>query len=109
MNHRKHFVKNSIALMLFVAFMLPITIQFIHVFDGHEHVTCTEKVSHVHQSTSNSDLCDYQLITYNYISLKKIDVPVSEIYVKTIENLSSLQFHSFNTTNTQLRAPPRFS
>ena len=109
MDSRKQIGKNIVALLLFVALMLPTAVQFFHVFEGHEHNTCSEKTTHIHKSITKCDICDYHLASFNYDIAKYPDLLLPKIPVKIEADFTSLQFHSFQITNTQLRAPPIFS
>jgi hypothetical protein len=109
MDYRKQIGKNIVALLLFVALVLPTAVQFIHMLEGHEHIACTENVTHIHESVTECDICDFHLALFNYDITKYPDLLLPKILVKAEANFTSLQFHSFQITNTQLRAPPIFS
>ena len=109
MDYRKQIGKNIVALLLFAALMLPTAVQFFHVFEGHEHNTCSEKTTHIHKSITNCDICDFHLVSFNYNITKYPNLLVPKIPVGVDVKFTSLLFHSFKTTNTQLRAPPIFS
>ncbi len=109
MDYKKQIGKNIVALLLFAAIMLPTAVQFFHVFEDHEHIVCNEKSTHIHESISKCDICDFHLASFNYDLAKYPDLELPKIPVKNDVNFASLQFHSFKTTNTQLRAPPVFS
>ena len=109
MNFKIQLGKNITALLLFVAVMLPSAVQLIHVFDGHEHVACTEHTTHIHQTVIKCDICSFHLTSYNYDIAQYPNLLVPEIPVKLEVNFASLKLHSFKITNTQLRAPPIFS
>lgn len=109
MDHKKQIGKNLVALLLFTALMLPTAIQFFHLFEGHEHVACTEKSTHIHESTTKCELCSFHIASFNYDIAKYPELQLPKIPVKLDANFASLQFHSFKVTNTQLRAPPIFS
>ena len=109
MYFKKQIGKNVITLLLFAAFMLPTAIQFFDMFEDHEHITCTEKTTHIHKSIEKCDVCDFHLVSFNYDIVIYPDLILPKIPIKVDANLASLQFHSFKITNTQLRAPPVFS
>ena len=109
MDYRKQIGKNIVALLLFAALMLPTAVQFFHTFEGHEHIACTETTTHIHKSITKCEICSFHLASFNYDLAKYPDLLVPKIPVEIDVNLSSLQFHSFQITNTQLRAPPIFS
>jgi hypothetical protein len=109
MDFKKQLGKNIAALLLFVALMLPTAIQFFHIFEGHEHIACTEVSTHIHQDVPDCHICDFHLATFNYDIAEYPNLLLPKIPVKIKANFASLQFHSFKITNTQLRAPPIFS
>jgi hypothetical protein len=109
MDYKKKRAKNIAALLLFVALMLPSAIQFSHLFEGHEHVTCTEQTTHFHESNVECEVCSFQIASVNYEIVKYPNLVALKIYVKFERSLVSLKLHSFKITNTQLRAPPIFS
>jgi hypothetical protein len=109
MDYKKQIGKNIVSLLLFAALMLPTSVQFFHMFEGHEHTTCTEKTTHIHKSITKCKICSFHLASFKYDIAKYPDLLLPKIPVKVDANFTSLQFHSFNLTNTQLRAPPIFS
>lgn len=107
MNHKNKIGKNILVVLLFVVFMLPTAIQFFHLFDeAHEHITCTEKKDHLHQSTTNCDICSFHFTAFNYDLAPYPNFILPTIPVKEEASFASLQYHSFKITNTRLRAPP---
>ena len=109
MDYRKQIGKNIVALLLFVALMLPTAIQLFHMFEGHEHITCSEKTIHIHKSIPKCEICDLHLTASNYHIAEHPNLLLPKIHVKIEANFASLQYHSFKITNTRLRAPPIFS
>jgi len=110
MNTTKQIGKKIVALVLFIAFMLPIAIQFFHMFDdNHEHITCTEQKTHIHKSITKCEVCSFHLVSINYDIAKYPDLLLPKIPVKNQTNFDSLWLNSFKVTNKQLRAPPVFS
>lgn len=109
MDYKKQIGKNILALLLFAALMAPTAFQFFYMFEGHEHITCTEKTTHIHNSVTKCDICDFHLASFNYDIAKYPDLLIPNIPVKVDVRFTSLQLHSFTITNTQLRAPPIFS
>lgn len=109
MVYKKQVVKNLVALLLFIALMLPTAIHFFHIFEGHEHNAVTEKSTQVHETISKCDICDFQLASFSYDIANYPDLLLPNNTVKIKINFNSLQLHSFKITNTQLRAPPVFS
>ena len=106
MDYRKQISKNLLALLLFAALLLPTAVQFLHIFEAHEHINCSENTTHIHESITKCDICDFHLVSFNYDIASYPDLLLASIYVRADINFTSLQFHSFKLTNTQLRAPP---
>lgn len=109
MDNKKQFGKNLLALVLFAALLLPTAVQFFHILEGHEHITCSEKTTHIHKSVTTCDICDFHLVSFNYNIAKYSNLLVPKIPIRVDVSFTSLRFHSFKITNTQLRAPPIFS
>ena len=43
--------KNIAAVLLLLALILPTAIQFSHMVEGHEDVTCNDQSTHIHKSS----------------------------------------------------------
>ena len=109
MERTKQIGKNTVALLLFLALMLPTAIQFSHAFEGHDHIPCEDDSRHFHQDVPDCHTCDFHLTSFNYDVAEYTDLSLPKFIVKNAVNFTSLQFNSFKKTNTQLRAPPVFS
>lgn len=109
MNFKKQIGKNIVTLLLFTALMLPTAVQFFHMLDGHKHIACTETTTHIHESVIKCKICSFQLDSFDYDIAKYPDLLVPNTPIKVEAKFASLQYHSFNITNTRLRAPPIFS
>lgn len=95
------------AFLLLSAFMLPVTMQFFHLFDGHEHEVCKIQDTHIHQDNPDCAVCHFHFAPFQYdavVYFQNID-PV--VPIKYVGYYSSRQFSSPLQTNTQLRAPPQ--
>ena len=97
------------AILLFAVLMFPTVFNFLHHFGEHQHIECSENKSHIHQSISNCDVCDFNLLSFNYDINIVPEIKTIEIYKEVNTIFNSLKFHSFNITYKQLRAPPIFS
>lgn len=106
MNQKKQVGRVIVALMLFVAIMLPTSVQLFHAFEGHEHIACTKKASHIHEFSSKCDICDFHLASFDYQFINLPDLGSPEISTKQVTNFDSFHFYTLRFTNTQLRAPP---
>lgn len=104
----KQVLRKVASLLLFSILMFPNAIQFSHAFEAHEHAPCTEKSTHIHQAIPNCDICDFHFVPFSYkiqVYPEFFDPNVPE---KVEKHFSTLLYHPFKKTNTQLRAPPYF-
>lgn len=109
MDYKKQIGKRRVAVLLFIAIMLPVTTQFFHLFEAHEHTVCTDNTTHFHETIIKCEICSFHFTPINYDIAQYPDLLLPKIAVKKEVNFTSLQLHSFCVTNTQLRAPPVFS
>lgn len=101
--------KTSASVLLLLALILPTSIQFSHMIEGHENDTCNVQISHIHKSEKNCETCDFQLTSISYDIGEYPDLLLTQISVKLSTDFTPLQFHYPTLTNTQLRAPPIMS
>ncbi|OEI81107.1 hypothetical protein AST99_05470 [Formosa algae] len=106
MDYKKQIGKNIASLLLLVALMLPTVVQFVHIFEDHEHYSCTEQKAHIHKSVTKCEICSFHLASFKYDIFEYPDLLITEVPVKPVANFIALHCHAFGTTNTQLRAPP---
>ncbi|WP_299781542.1 hypothetical protein [uncultured Formosa sp.] len=109
MNQKQQLGKNIASLLLFMALMLPTAVKFVHIFEGHQHFTCTEQKTHLHTSVTKCEICSFHLASFKYDIVEYPDLLLTEVPLEMEVNFTPLQLHSFSITNTQLRAPPIFS
>ncbi|WP_276168781.1 hypothetical protein [Zobellia alginiliquefaciens] len=108
MKTRKQIGQNIVALLLMSALMLPMLVKFTHVFEAHEHEICHEQTTHIHADVADCQICHFQLVSFDYKVPEYVDFFVASVPQRLESSFSSLLFHSFKITNTQLRAPPHF-
>ena len=102
----KQLGKNITAFVLLAALLLPTAMQFASTFESHDHFVCTEQQTHFHQSIVECETCTFNYSPFHYSITFFKDTEVF-LTPKTFKiSFGSLVFHSFNITNTQLRAPP---
>ena len=109
MNNNQHFIKRILALFLLGILLLPSLVNIIHHCEIHAHFECNEQKAHLHQSETNCEICDFNLLNFNYDLKKCHSLEQSEIFTASDSFYSSLQFHSFLNQSIQLRAPPVMS
>lgn len=75
-----------VAPLLVLALLLPASVQLAHAFEGHEHKSCDELKVHLHENEIDCSLCDFQLVSYNYVTFSNdvaqiINIPTSPGFV----------------------------
>ena len=101
--------KNIAAVLLLLALILPTAIQFSHMVEGHEDVTCNDQSTHIHKSEKTCEVCAFHHTTVSYDIAKYPDLLLTQISVKVSINYTPLQLYFSTLTNNQLRGPPVFS
>ena len=109
MNNKHHFIKRISALFLLVVLLLPSLVDLIHHCEIHAHFECNEQNAHLHQSETDCEICDYNLLNFNYDLRNSENLEQPRIFVALNTFYTPLQFHSFLNQITQLRAPPVMS
>ena len=108
MDRKKQIVKFLSALGLFIALMIPTIVQFVHIFDVHEHVVCTDQDLHVDQTQVECDICKIQVPPFDYSLYKDSETFQAEIIVLKAEDLPALQFGRLTFNSNPLRGPPSY-
>ena len=109
MSNTHHFIKRILALFLLGVLLLPSLIDLIHQCEIHAHFECNEQKSHLHQSEKNCEICDFNLINFNYELGSRKNLKQPQIFVALNAFYTPVQFYSFNYKSKQLRAPPVIS
>jgi hypothetical protein len=109
MNNNHHFIKRILALFLLGILLLPSLVDAIHQCEIHAHFECDEQKAHLHQSEINCELCEYNLLNFNYELGNRENLEQPRIFAALNAFYTSLKFHSFLHQITQLRAPPVMS
>lgn len=98
--------KNCAALLLLLALILPTAIQFSHMIEGHEGVSCNDQSTHIHKAEKTCETCAFHLTSISYDIAKYPDLLRTQISVKLSTDFTPLQFHFTTLTNKLLRGPP---
>lgn len=97
------------AITLLALMLLPMSVQFGHIFEDHEHVACKEQKTHFHEDESTDcSVCDFRMVTANYDIPEYIEFLDLQVPNSQEKHYVSFAYHSFNNTYSQLRAPPHF-
>ncbi len=98
--------KRILALFLWAVLLFPSLLNVIHHCEIHAHFECDEQKVHLHQSEINCELCEYNLLNFNYELVNSENSEQQLIFVALNSSYTPLKFHSFLNQITQLRAPP---
>ena len=66
--------KNIATLLLSLALILPTAIQFSHMLEGHEDVSCNIQSSHIHKSQKTCKICAFHHTSISYDIAKYPDL-----------------------------------
>ncbi|MCP4884659.1 MAG: hypothetical protein GY908_12805 [Flavobacteriales bacterium] len=106
MNRNKHTLKFLSALGLFIALMLPMIIEFVHVFDTHEHIVCTDQDLHVDQTQTKCDICTTQVPPIDFSVSDDSEILQTKIIILKDDGIPSLKYGSVIFNSNPLRGPP---
>lgn len=104
-----HFIKRILAFFLLGVLLLPSSVDVIHHCEIHVHFECNEQKAHLHQSEKNCEICDFNLINFNYELGNRENLKQPQIFVALNPFYTPVQFYSFTHNSKQLRAPPVMS
>jgi hypothetical protein len=90
------------------ALLLPTAVKFAHTFEGHEHNTCTDFSTHLHEKQLDCSICDFHFSIFNFAPQELPEFIVIDGFQKT-EAIYILPEFKLNTTHYFLRGPPLFS
>ena len=100
-------IGKTIALLLVIALLLPVSVKLAHAFEGHIHEVCTSKdAKHIHQIDHDCEFFKFKhnnhlsFDTQNY-SIAKIPSPKRDVpaYYQFLSTYQKLHF--------KLRGPPQ--
>ena len=109
LKNNKQNIKCILALVLWGVLAFPSILDLIHQCDSHSPIDCKENKAHLHPLQTQCEVCDFNLLTFDY---KINEVPTlgkNRIFVILDNFFVDTYFHSFSLNYTQLRAPPMFS
>ena len=106
MDRKKQIVKLISALGLFIALMMPTIIQFVHIFDVHEHVICTDQDLHVDQTQVKCEICAIQFVPFDSNLSEYSEIISPDYEVLQAEELPKLEFGIIPFNSNPLRGPP---
>ncbi len=108
MNSKNGILKGLVAVLLTVALLLPSAVQFIHNFEDHHHVACTEQVAHLHKAEVKCPICHFHLASFHFKIEEELAVVAMVLPSEEIQEIPSFLLQTTPQSNKQLRAPPYF-
>jgi len=102
---KKNIVQYIAALALSLALVLPMAIQFSHVFEHHEHVTCTDTKVHLHEKKIDCSVCDFHLSSFAFSITDWSDAHGVNNYNKPVTSYS-IEVYANTTDIPSPRGPP---
>lgn len=99
--------KNTIfSWILLIGFLIPMSIDFAHSFENHEHTVCNAKdVKHFHQLENDCSDFHYTIHSFVYSILQYKQSFATKIRTKTLLNATSNYF-GIGISLKSSRAPP---
>ena len=102
-------IKRILALFFWGVLLFPSFLNVIHQCQLHDHFECNEQKAHLHQSITDCDICDFNLLNFNYDLDKCDNLEQPEIFVTLNAFYKAPVLRSSLNLSTQLRAPPVMS
>tara|TARA_B110000027_G_scaffold125488_1_gene142936 strand:- start:103 stop:435 length:333 start_codon:yes stop_codon:yes gene_type:complete len=106
MKTENNFLRFFGVIALIFVLMLPASVQFSHLFEGHEHEVCHEQTTHLHEDQPECHGCDFYSTSFQYTLPENY---VTNFVLFSQNKNSTFVVASFFTkklTSNQLRAPP---
>ena len=109
MNKKYNFIKRILALFLLGILLLPSLVNIIHHCEIHAHFECNEQKAHLHQSITDCDICDFNLLNFSYDLDNCDNLEQPEIFTTLNAFYNAPVIYSPLNQSIQLRAPPVMS
>jgi hypothetical protein len=109
MNRRKIFFLKITSSMMMLTLMLPLSLQFLHIFESHQHKVCDDITTHLHKDAPDCDLCDFHFSPFDYTFTELPKLVAVQILYLPAKFTGPLLFNNLNDSTAQLRAPPAHS
>tara|TARA_R100000353_G_scaffold176127_1_gene149638 strand:+ start:135065 stop:135394 length:330 start_codon:yes stop_codon:yes gene_type:complete len=97
-----------IATVFCLALLLPSAVDFAHIFESHEHKTCTDLSTHLHEKQLDCSICDFHFSVFNFEPIAVTEFAVLNGF-KKVETTYYFPKLSSPATHFYLRGPPLLS
>jgi hypothetical protein len=105
LNIKKHIVGKVFAILLNLALLIPVAVQFLHLFENHEHTACNEIAVHLHKKKIDCSIYNFTFSAFDFEIITGTETFLASTFMQqesTFESLKHLPFHNY----FQLRGPP---
>lgn len=97
-----------LGLFLSLVIMMPSFVMAGHIFEEHEHISCNEVKTHLHEAKVDCSLCDFHFSSFDFEPELTIDFLTHSIILTSVDNYTSSDFNTSHNTYL-LRGPPAIS
>lgn len=109
MANTKDILKINVSIALTLIILFPLFTQFSHVLDEQKHNVCLDNSTHLHETKTDCNICDFNYTPFIYEPLPEVVNKTSIEFKTTITN-SYNYVYSFNyNLSKPLRGPPVYS
>lgn len=106
MKQNKEIIKRISAVFMLALLLLPLVSEIAHSFEDHEHLTCTEATTHLHELEADCSICDFHFNAFTFTPLVQITSYEAKIFLQP--NFHPLQIITRDKSYSYLlRGPPQ--
>tara|TARA_Y100000385_G_scaffold147208_1_gene152796 strand:+ start:265 stop:633 length:369 start_codon:yes stop_codon:yes gene_type:complete len=102
-------IKRILALFFWGVLLFPSFLNIVHQCQLHDHFECNEQKAHLHQSITDCDICDFNLLNFSYDLESCDNLEQPKIFTTLNASYKAPVLRSSLNQSTQLRAPPVMS
>lgn len=105
MNSNNNSTKIWLSLLLVGCLLFPLTVQFSHVFESHDHTSCSEITQHIHEKKFDCHVNDFHYNNFDTTaSFVSLFIPTATVSSEVVE--FSYLVASEEPQTLLLRGPP---
>ena len=108
MSIKNKIVFTQFGLLFSLATLFPAVVQFTHLFESHEHISCSDATEHVHEKKIDCEINDFQITPFDFPNLA---IPSSTFsnYYTSVTGCYFSWLSSKKILNFHRRGPPVLS
>ena len=93
------------AILLNLALLISASIQFLHLFENHEHTACKEIAVHLHEEKLYCSIHNFTFSAFDFEIIKYDETILTNTFSNRVNTYESFKYPSFHH-HFQLRGPP---